>query len=68
VVIDDEMAGNLSRYGVSLHALGEEFASLTGQANPFPGTDPAPEPPVPSDHSAEDVAAAVRSVLTDLGL
>jgi hypothetical protein len=70
VVIDDEMASNLSRYGVSLHALGEEFASLTGQANPFPGIDPAPapEPPVPSDHSAEDVATAVRQALTDLGL
>lgn len=70
VVIDDEMAGNLSRYGVGLHALGEEFASLTGQANPFPGTDPTPPPPapVPADHSAEDVAAAVRQTLTELGL
>jgi hypothetical protein len=66
VVIDDEMAGNLSRYGVGLHALGEEFASLTGQANPFPGN--TPPPPAPSDHSAEEVAAAVRQTLTELGL
>jgi hypothetical protein len=67
VVIDDEMAGNLSRYGVSLHALGEEFASLTGQANPFPADPPAPVPG-PADHSAEDVAGAIRQTLTELGL
>lgn len=67
VIIDDEMVGNLSRYGVGLHALGEEFASLTGQANPFPADDPTPAP-VPTDHSAEELATALRQLLTERGL
>lgn len=33
--------------GVDLHALGEEFAQLTGQANPFPSPSPTP-PPTPT--------------------
>lgn len=68
VVIDDEMVSKLSRYGTGLHALGEEFASLTGEANPFPGDDPTPVPPEPSSLSAEDVATEVRQTLSELGL
>lgn len=36
--------------GVDLHSLGEDFAQLTGQPNPFPAPDPGPTPtpaPVP---------------------
>jgi hypothetical protein len=66
VVIDDEMVSALSTYGVSLHGLGEEFASLTGEANPFPADDPGPV--VPPAHSAEEVATAVRQTLIGLGL
>lgn len=34
--------------GVDLHGLGDEFASLTGQPNPFPAPTPTPVPvPVP---------------------
>lgn len=69
VIVDDEMVSKVSRYGVDLHAFGEEFASLTGEANPFPGSPPAPAPvPDPSDHSAEDLAAALRSLLNEWGL
>lgn len=68
VVIDDEMVGLLSSYGTDLYAFGEEFASLTGQANPFPA-DPAPGPaPDPAGPTADVVAAAVRKALTDLGV
>jgi len=62
VVINDEMAGHLSRYGIGLHALGEEFASLTGQANPFPGADPGPGP---ANVTAGEVASVARSALDE---
>lgn len=66
VVIDDEMVSKLSQYGTDLYAFGEEFASLTGQANPFPA-DPTPVP-VPAGPTAAVVAEAVREALTGLGV
>jgi len=66
VVIDDEMVSPLSEYGLDLHTFGEEFASLTGQANPFPGSNPTP-PPGPAVTAAQ-VATAVRAALTGLDL
>lgn len=66
VVIDDEMVSKLSSYGTDLYAFGEEFASLTGQANPFPaGPSPAPEPAGPT---AAMVAETIREALTGLGV
>lgn len=61
VIIDDEMVSKVSRYlgGTDLHAFGEEFASLTGEANPFP------EDPTPSDLTAEEVASVARSALDE---
>lgn len=69
VVADDEMVSAVSQYveGTDLHAFGEQFASLTGEANPFPGSNPTPAP-VPAGPSAAVVAAAVRKALTDLGV
>jgi hypothetical protein len=34
--------------GVDLPGLGEEFAALTGEANPFPAPQPVPVPPPPA--------------------
>lgn len=69
VVADDEMVSAVSQYveGTDLHAFGEQFASLTGEANPFPGSNPTPAP-VPAGPSAAVVAAAVRKALTSLGV
>lgn len=68
VIIDDEMISTLSDFGADLHAFGEEFADLTGQANPFPGSNPTPAPPAPGpvDPTGAAVAAAVREALTGL--
>lgn len=50
--------------GVDLHGLGEAFAQLTGQPNPFP--DPSPVPPGPVPESADEaLAAAVGPWLTE---
>lgn len=38
----------VSKTGLSLTAFGEEFAAMTGQANPFPAPAPAPTPVPPS--------------------
>jgi hypothetical protein len=56
--------------GVDLSALGDQFASLTGQANPFPAPNPGPNPnpdptppgpaPAPVDGADRALAAAVR--------
>jgi len=56
--------------GVDLSVVGDQFASLTGQANPFPGPAPTPTPappgpaPVPGDVADRALADAVRSWLT----
>jgi hypothetical protein len=66
VVIDDEMVSKVSQYvsGTDLHAFGQEFADLTGEANPFPD-DPTPTPePVPVGPTAADVVSAVQAALT----
>lgn len=54
--------------GVDLSVVGDQFASLTGQANPFPGPTPQPQPepspspeppgPAPSPVDAADQALA----------
>jgi len=57
---------------VDLYGLGEDFAALTGQSNPFPDVQPpAPTPdptPAPGSLTAQDVANAVVEALTDLDL
>lgn len=44
--------------GLDLHGLGEAFAALTGQANPFPAPAPTPVPPGPVVTADEALAAA----------
>lgn len=71
--LDDEMVGNAGSFlpGVDLYGLGEDFAALTGQSNPFPEPQPEPGPtpdPVPAGPSAAQVALAVRNTLTSLGV
>lgn len=67
VVLDDEMVSKLSQYNTDLYAFGQEFASLTGQANPFPAW-PAPAPVPAPGPTAAVVASAVRTALEDLGV
>lgn len=55
--------------GVDLHGLGEEYARLTDQPNPFQGPGPGPvDPPVPADDpdlvADRALAAAVRPWVT----
>lgn len=71
VVLDDEMVGNAGSFlpGVDLYGLGEDFAALTGQSNPFPEPEPDPTPaPGPVGPSGAAVAQAVRNVLSSLGV
>ena len=52
-------ATGTSPSGLDLHGLGEDFATLTGQSNPFPAPDPAPAPtpdPAPAPTPAPDPA------------
>jgi hypothetical protein len=67
VVADDEMVSKASQYvsGTDLHAFGEQFADLTGEANPFPADAPPVTPPDTSVTAAQ-VASAVRAALTGL--
>ncbi len=46
VVIAPEWLNEAGRSpgGLDLHALGDDFATLTGEPNPFPATPPAPAP------------------------
>lgn len=46
VVITEEMASRagITFSGIDLYALGQDFAALTGQANPIPGPAPGPAP------------------------
>jgi len=69
VVLTEEMVGAAGSFlpGVDLYGLGEDFSQLTGQSNPFPEPAPAPTP-VPDGPSGAEVASAVRSVLTELGV
>lgn len=59
-------ASGHSPAGLDLHGLGEDFAVLTGQPNPFPTPTPGPPPPIPpappvdADHA---FAAALRGWL-----
>jgi hypothetical protein len=51
--------------GVDLSVVGDQFASLTGQANPFPGPTPQPEPsptPEPPGPSPTPVGPADQSL------
>jgi hypothetical protein len=50
--------------GVDLYGLGEDFARLTGQPNPFPAPSPAPVPPGPVVTADEVLAASARLWLT----
>lgn len=71
VVITPEWLNTVgqSPQGVDLHGLGEDFAQLTGQANPFPAPTPAPSPtpvpptppptPVPVSAADQTLAAAI---------
>jgi hypothetical protein len=75
VVLDDEMVGNAGTFwpGLDLYGLGEDFAALTGQSNPFPEPQPDPNPtpdpvPTPVGPSAAQVAQAVRNALTEVGV
>jgi hypothetical protein len=53
-------AQGVSPKGIDLHGLGEYFATLTGQANPFPQPAPGPTPgPVPPVADADAALAAV---------
>lgn len=68
VVIDDEMVSKLSQFSADLFGFGEEFASLTGDANPFPD-QPTPSPtPDPAGPSGAAVAAAIRAALVAEGV
>jgi hypothetical protein len=58
--------------GVDLYTLGQDFAALTGKANPIPQPRPTPTPaptpaPIPAATGAQ-VAAAVRAALTANGV
>lgn len=70
VALDDEMVGPAGSFEkVDLHGLGEDFAGITGQSNPFPDPGPTPEPtPAPGGPTAQAVALAVRNALTELGV
>lgn len=71
VVLDDEMVGPDGSFaaGVDLYGLGEDFAALTGQSNPFPEPEPGPDPaPVPVGPSGSAVAQAVRNALAEMGV
>lgn len=73
VVLDDEMVGPLGSFrdGLDLYSLGEDFAALTGQSNPFPEPDPTPEPtpdPGPVGPTGAVVGQAVRDLLKGLGV
>jgi hypothetical protein len=57
--------------GVDLHGLGEAFAALTGEANPFPVPSPQPTPspppgpvPQPVDPADEALAVSARAWLS----
>ncbi len=65
----------------SFYALGQQFASLTGQPNPIPAPAPQPTPqpvptpvptpvpaPTPTGVTGAQVAAVVRAALTKLGV
>lgn len=53
VVITEEWlsATGLSPEGLDLHGLGEDFAQLTGEVNPFPAPQPGPSPVDPADQA-----------------
>jgi len=71
VMLDDEMVGSAGSFlsGVDLYGLGEDFAALTGQSNPFPEPAPSPGPaPGPVGPSAAQVALEVRNALTRMGV
>jgi hypothetical protein len=56
-VLPEWFSGGKDPEGLDLHGLGEAFASLTGESNPFP--DPAPEPPGPPVVTADERLALV---------
>lgn len=47
VVLSKDWAGLANPDHVDLHGLGQEFAALTGEPNPFPAPAPPPPPPPP---------------------
>lgn len=51
--------------GLDLHTLGVDFAALTGEPNPYPDAPPAPPAAAPT---GEQVGAAVRGLLSTLGV
>jgi hypothetical protein len=67
VVITAEMAdsaGSSTFTGIDLYALGQDFATLTGQANPIPTPSPSPGPtPAPPSPSPDAADAAYAKVL-----
>lgn len=48
--------------GIDKHALGESFAAMTGEANPFPAPEPTPSPVVGND-ATQTLATALRRFL-----
>jgi hypothetical protein len=70
-VITPEMANaaGTTFSGAALYGMGEDFAALTGQSNPFPQPDPDPPVVVPPDGpTAQAVGEAVRQTLSQLGV
>lgn len=66
----DQQTGN-DAAGINLYALGQDFATLTGQANPIPAPQPQPTPtptPTPTPGDIKALAADIRKVLTDYGV
>lgn len=62
-------AGAYFAGSTTLYVLGQEFAALTGEANPIPEPTPTPTPtPEPSGATGVQVAAGVRAALAGLGV
>jgi hypothetical protein len=62
-VLPEWFSGGKDPQGVDLHGLGEAFAALTGQPNPFPDPSPQPVPPGPAPQPVDpaDEALAVAA-------
>lgn len=67
-------ANGVTPTGLSLYDMGQAFAALTGQKNPFPQvTPPTPSPtpaptPAPAGITAEDLAQGMRDYIASKGV
>ena len=70
VVLDADGLNTAAAYfsgAPSFHALGEQFAALTGDPNPIPQPQPTPVP-TPAPMTAADLGTRIRDLLTQNGV